>query len=270
MTIFNICEVLMSNEQEYINDYHGLELEPGFQEGTRDNENGVLFLVELYIIKYLKGKLTHSDIAQFQIVVENTTSFSKDMNKIKGLYDRGAGESLNPDKDQIRGDSHDNITARSAFSRMFEAEGLSYHKDIAKYGLKWHMRFDNAYPEKPRWFQKKKDGHWVVPFQHHPRDWFFWLTNGGYKLAWIFFPIFFFANIFTCFTPLNETSGKWLMFVRLETGSRWSKLMMFNKKICYYIMRKRYGDEWLDRIATVYFWQREDSPIRREVKGVKL
>lgn len=260
----------MANEHEYINSYHGLELEPGFEEGTRDNENGILFLVEYYILKHIKGKLTRSDIAQFQIIVENITAFAQQGNKIKGLYDRGAGESLSFEKDKIRKISHDNLTAISAFSRLFEHEGLEYHKDIAKHGLKWQMRYDNAYPSKPRWFFKKPDGRKDTSFQWHPRDWFLWLTNGGYKFAWIFFPIFFMANIITCLTPKGETSGKWLMFVRLEAGSRHSKLMLLNKKICYFIMGRKYGAKWIDKISTIYFWQKPDSPIRTSTKDLEL
>lgn len=260
----------MYNEEQYINDYHGLELEPGFEAGTRDNENGILFLVEYYILKFMKGELTYSDIAQFQIIVENITAHCDEANKIRGLYDRGAGESLRPDKSSIRKISHDNLTAISAFSRMFEKEGLAYHKHIAIHGLKWQMRYDNASPKSPRWIFKKPNGEHGTSFQWHPRDWFFWLTNGGYKFAWIFFPIFFFANIIACMSPNGETSGKLLMFVRLETGSRWSKLMMFNKKICYAILRRKYGKDFLDKIATIYFGQREDSPIRILARKIEL
>jgi len=263
-------EVFMDNEHEYINDYHGLELEPGFEEGTRDNENGILFLVEYYILKYIAGELTHADIAQFQIIVENLTAYDSEHNKIRGLYDRGAGESLGEDKDKIRKISHDNLTAISAFSKLLEKEGLAYHKQIAIHGLKWQFRYDNVYPSKPRWIFKKDNGRYGSACQWHPRDLFFYLTNGGYKIGWIFFPFFFFANILSCFTKNGETSGKLLMFVRLETGSKWSKLMKFNKKICYWILRRKYGEEFIDEIAKIYFWQRTDSPIRRRTKGNKL
>lgn len=259
------------NIDKWISNYHGMELEPIAEENRRYNENGILFYSELLILKYIKGKLTHSDIAQFQIIVENITAYDKDANKIKGLYDRGAGESLSPKKDSIRLISHDNLTAISALSRLLEKEGLSYHKDIAKHGLKWQMRYDNAYPNKPRWtYLKQHNGKKGTSLQLHPRDWFYWLSNGGYRIAWVFFPIFFMANIVTCFTPYKETSGKWLMFVRLECGSKWSKLMMLNKKICYYILRKKYGKDWLNKIAKIYFWQRDDNPIRIETRDMEL
>ena len=259
----------MSNIQDYINDFHGLELNPGFEKGTRDNENGILFYVHYLLLRFIKGKLSQSDIAQFQIIVENITAYDKDAKKVKGLYDRGAGESLQPNKENIRKISHDNITAISAFSHLMEGEGLAYHKDIAQYGLKKLMRYDNRYANSPKWIFKKPNGAKDTSFQWHPRDWFFWL-HGSYKIAWLFFPIFFIANILTCRTPKEETSGKWLMFVRLEAGSKWSKLMLLNKKICYRMMRKQYGEDFIDQISQIYFWQNSSSPIRSETKGLKI
>ena len=44
----------MYNDEKYINDFHGLELNAGFEPNIRDNENGILFLVEFYILKYIK------------------------------------------------------------------------------------------------------------------------------------------------------------------------------------------------------------------------
>jgi len=226
------------------------------------------FFSEYLILKQIKGTLSHADVAQFQIIVENITANDGDLNKVKGLYDRGAGESLNGDKAQIRKISHDNITAISAFSRLLEDEGLSYHKDIAKHGLSRFMCFDNACPDKPRLIFKKPDGKWDTSFQYHPRDWFFWLNSAGYKISWLFFPIFFFANIITCLTPHGETSGKWLMFTRLEAGSKWSKLMNLNKKICYWLLKRKYGAEFINEISKIYFWQKSDSPIRTLSKGI--
>ena len=256
------------NINEWISEYHGLELTPIANNNKRFNENGILFLVEYYILKYIKGTLSDIDIAKFQIIVENITSFSKEGNKIKGLYDRGAGESLSLNKESIRKISHDNITAISAFSRLLEDKGLNYHKDIASHGVKNLMRYDNAFPESPRWRYKKDNGGYGTSFAWHPRDWFFWLTNGGCKFAWIFFPIFFLANLITC--SGNETSGKLLMFVRLESGSKWSKLMKFNKFICYYILKKKYGKYFIDEISKEYYHQSSENPIRVESKNLEL
>jgi hypothetical protein len=131
------------------------------------------------------------------------------------------------------------------------------------------MRYDNVYSESPRLIFKKDNGKYGSSLQFHPRDWFFWLHH-QYKLAWLFFPVFFMANVLTCFTPYEETSGKLLMFMRLECGSRWSKLILLNKKICYFLLRKRYGSDWIDKICSIYFWQRKDSPIRLASKGLEL
>lgn len=261
----------MTNEElnKWISDYHGMELTPIAEVGERHNENGVLFFAEYLILKFIKGQLVNSDIARFQTIVENITAYSSPSSRVKGLYDRGAGESLWDNKSSIRKISHDNITAISAISRLFESEGLAYHKDIAIHGVKWQMRYDNRYPKSPEWIFKKYNDQYDTSFQYHPRDWFFWL-HSYYKIAWLFFPFFFIANVVTCLTPKEETSGKWLMFVRLETGSRWSRLMMVNKKICYWILRKKYGDDFIDKMAQIYFWQRGNSPIRKLTKGLKL
>jgi len=211
---------------KWISNYHGMELEPIAEENNRFNENGVLYFSEYLILKYISNELNHSDIARFQIIVENLSSFDKHHSKIRGLYDRGAGESLFKNKDSIRKISHDNITAISAVSKLLESEGLRYHKDIAKYGVENLMMYDNGYPDSPRIVFKreyKESYKWDTSFQLHPRDWFFWLTNGGYAIAWIFFPIFFLANIMACLSSNEQTSGKWLAFVRLESGSKWSK-----------------------------------------------
>jgi len=259
--------------EKWLSNYHGMELEPIAKDDSRYNENGVLFFSEYLILKYISNELSHSDIAKFKIIVENITSFDKNHSKIKGLYDRGASESLSKDKDSIRKISHDNITAISSMSKLLESEGLSYHIDIARYGFKNLMRYDNSSPDSPRSLFKRpyKDSYkWDTSIQLHPRDWFLWLTNGGYKFAWIFFPIFFLANILACLGSEKETSGKWLVFVRLETGSKWSKLIGLNKKICYWILRKKYGSKWLNKIAEIYFWQKPENPIRILSKNKEL
>ena len=239
-----------------------MELEPVAEPNKRHNENGILHLVKYYIFKYLKGELTDADIAQFQIIVENITTYDKNGDRVRGLYDRGAGESLDT-SGTIRKISHDNITAISAFSRLLEHKGLAYHKHIAKHGLKNLMRYDNGSPDSPRWiYTKAHTGEKGTTFQWHPRDWHFWLTNGGYKFANIFAPIAFVANILACMGNPQETSGKWLVFVRLETSSKWSRTMRLNKRICYWILKKKHGPAFIDEIAKIYHWQIASHPIR--------
>lgn len=256
----------MNTIEDYISEFHGMELKPIAEPNKRHNENGILHLAKYYIFKHLKGELTYADIANFQIIVESLTAYDKNGFRVRGLYDRGAGESTDT-SGSIRKISHDNITAISSFSRMLEKEGLAYHKDIANHGLKNLMRYDNGSPDSPRWVYRKSHTERLgTSFQWHPRDWYFWLTNGGYKFAKIFAPIAFVANILACMGDPKETSGKWLVFVRLETGAKWSKMMRLNKKICYWILKKKHGATFMDEIAKIYHWQLISHPIREAAR----
>jgi len=254
------------NENNYIHTNYGLSLYPNATEP--DNENGIYFLILFYILKNANKSLVDADIENFKETVENLTTYSP-YGRIKGLYDRVAGDSLDIEKSNVNKISHDNLSAISAFSRLF-SDKMSFHKELASYGYKKLMKYDNGYPDSPRWIYKQKSGQTSTSFQWHPRDWFFWLTNGGYWWAWVFFPVFFFANIISCFSPKEKTSGKLLMFMRLESGSNWSSLMWLNKKICYWVLRKKYGKDWLNQVCSIYFWQEETSPIRELAKGLDL
>jgi hypothetical protein len=260
------------NLNQYITKYHGMELDPVAQPDRRHNENGILFLVEYFILKYIHKTLCQEDINLFNEICINLTCFDEDGAKAPGVYDRGMEESLRIPRDQLRLISHDNLTAISCFARF--AEELGYktidHRLIAQHGKKWQMRFDNAYPTHPRWlFKEFHTGLWRgTACMWHPRDIFCWLVNGGSKLAWILFPLFMLSNIISCSNA--GTSGKWLSFVRLECGSKWSKLMWLNKKICYWILRRKYGKTFMDEIAKIYFYQSYDSPIRTLARNIEL
>jgi hypothetical protein len=233
----------------FLNKSHGLELFPinsTFE--CRKNENGILFLVIYFLLKKNKNALTTNDIALFNEIVKNITTYDKDGKQIPGLYDRGMGESLlghewYVEPEQRRTISHDNLTAISAFSKLC---CLPFAKDIAIHAIQYQFRFDNCYPGWQRF---------IPTMQFHPRDWFYWLYNGFWfsrLISYPFFPIFFFANIITCMSPLYYTSGKWLMFVRLEVGQHYSFLMKINYNICKWILRKKFGKDWLHKIANVY------------------
>lgn len=261
---------------KYITDYHGMELLPVAEPTKRHNENGILHLVKFYVLKKIHGTLTQADMAQFQIIVENITTFDSNGNKIKGLYDRGMGESKSVDKDRIRLISHDNLKAISCFSRLLEPEDMSYHKDIANYGLNNQMRFDNAYPNKPRWiFKKLHDNTYSTSFQWHPRDWFIFLYNGGKlkwwnPLTWLLGLIFVFSSIASSLSPNNETSGKLLLFMVLECAPHNSIFFKSVKKICYVILRKKYGKNWLYEVMKIYHHQDDKHPLLVLSKNLEL
>lgn len=239
---------------------HGMELNPDLEPNLRQNENGILFLGHLILLKVATNTLTIDDINQVELIIQNLEAYDSNGKKINGLYDRGSEESLASSEHFVpaanrRSISHDNLTAISRLASLFK---LRYAKDIAAYGLNHCMRYDNCYPDKPRWERIQ-----------HPRDYFFWLWEGGYKLlALPWYPIFFFSNLISCFTPQQETSGKLLMFNRLFLQKTW--LLRFNWAICNYVLKKKYGENWLEQVTAIYFYQRSDNPIRILAKEVKL
>jgi hypothetical protein len=266
----------MQKDEKYISEYHGMELEPIAEPDKRKNENGILHYVKYLILKRKHGKLTNTDICRFQTIVHNLSTTGKDGKKIRGLYDRGKDESIYIPRKKLRLISHDNIKAISAFSRLLENHGLVYHKHIAEHGLKWQMRFDNAHPDKPRWIYDKhhvnKKG---SSFHWHPRDWFTYLYNAG-KLKW-YNPftwfcgiIFMIASIVSCLSPFDETSGKLLVFTTLECGAEYSKWMLVTKKICYWLLRKKYGKKWLSIVMGIYHGQDKEHPLNELSKDLEL
>lgn len=244
----------------WINETHGMELTPiASSWEPRGNENGILFLAMWYLLKQHQGTFT-SDDAQiaYKIITMLQTYDSINHYEVLGLFDRGTCESASGSHFYIKPEdrrliSHDNITGISRLSNMIKSP---HAKEIADHLIKYQTRFDNAYPDSPRF----------SAIQAHPRDLFFWLTNGGNLLGWLFFPIFFMANIITCFG--NDTSGKQLMVVRLLDQP--NLLLRANFWICKKILKSKYGKKWLSSIVDTYYYQREDNPIRTLAKDIEL
>lgn len=249
------------NQEDWINPSHGLALFKGNTNTERDNENGILFLAELFIIKDMLGILTQEDLKIFSDITKDLQAYKSIDTQVEGVYDRGAGESLfaalKGEQNKLRTISHDNLTAISAFSHKYK---LPFAKHIAKYGLKHFMIYNNRYPDTIKFANA----------QWHPRDLFFWLWSAGgiYRaLSLPFLPIFIGASIVTCYGELSDTSGKLLLFVRLESDD--SFVMKTIKKICYSILRNKYGADWLYQITRIYFHQPE-HPIPILAKSIKL
>jgi len=248
------------DESKWINDIHGMELEP-FDDfmGQRHNENGILFLVQYYLLKDALGRLTDGDRNRFYKICTDLRSYKRDgTDRYKGLFDRGKEESkLASNRPNIRTISHDNVTAISRFSIL---KNLLFNKFIAEHLIDSKMTMDNVQPWKPRLLYKRPNGKWSSRIQH-PRDWHYWLYNGGYEvLSLPFYPIFALANIVTCRTAKAETSGKLLMFTRLFNRKEWHYRILW--KICSKMLTKKYGKNWLSAITAIYYHQREDNPIR--------
>lgn len=251
----------------FINLSHGMELDSiESNHEYRHNENGILFLVEYYILKYIRKELKSSDLIIFNKIVKNIQTCNINGNKIKGLYDRGEGESQIGHKwykvpEKRRDISHDNLTAISVFSSFFNK---SYSKDIARYAIKQQFRFDNCYPEKPRWFQC---------FKAHPRDWFCYLWHGGWPyrlISYPFFPIFFGACIVSCLSEYGNSSGKLLWFTRLALTRERSLLHRLTWVFYKKLMRRKYGDNWLYKVFCIYINKTPDHPLRKLSDGLIL
>jgi hypothetical protein len=274
--------VKMFNEESYIDPSCGLELDPDTIPNQRQNENAILFLTLYYFLKQINSDLDYRDLDTYRQIIDNIRTYGDSGLQIAGLYDRGAGESLNSNKDSIRTISHDNLTAIACFSKLMEFYDFREHKDIKNHGEQSLWRFDNAYPGKPRWSRIQ-----------HPRDIIFWSYLG--KSLWakplIWYPMLecilacwsvsvtkpdLFTKMITWMktrewpqskTILLETSGKLLAFVRLYVvkDKWWGRLTW---KICTYLINKRAKRTW----AEIFHWyfSNTDHPINQIVNEIAL
>ncbi len=159
-----------------------------------------------------------------------------------------------------------NLTSISSFAAKFNLTQVS---DIAKHALLNQFRFDNAQPNNERFFFKK-DGKWNTSLQIHPRDVFFWLYIGGFSaISILMWPIFLITQIVACSSPKEETSGKLLVFVRLESTYRKSWLLRLTRWICYKKLKNMYGKNWINEIMKIYFTN-PDHPCRILSEGIEL
>lgn len=249
---------------EWINLYHGLELYPGFEQNTRDNENGILFLCEYYFLKYELNQISATDIQIFKTIANNLRTYKPDrFNRYEGLFDRGADESLMIPKDRLRTISHDNISAIASFSAMFQ---LDFHKKIYQHGIKNFWRFDNVYPDKPRWKRIM-----------HPRDIIYWSRLGGSfigkSLAWLFMWIFYITQIWSALDFYEKngdiaTSGPLLIYMRLmPLRTKWYN---FGARFCWWLCKKI--RKWKHRrnydYMFEYYFKYENHPNRVLAKKV--
>lgn len=242
----------------YLNYSHGLELYPDINQGRRQNENGILFYVEALVLKKQLNQLTEEDKQDFIKIVKNLRTKNKRGHVVEGLFDRGQGESYLDIEPQVRMISHDNLTAISIGSELFD---LDYHHEIALHGIQNFFMFDNGQPESPRFLYHKLNGKRDTSWKMHPRDWFFWLFNSKLKvLSYLFFPIFFASQIAACFTKKDNTSGKMLLWCRLI--HRKELLLKATWWFCNKILKKRYSDSWISDVSIIYFNQTAENPVR--------
>lgn len=250
------------DEDRWINDFHGLELDPDYpyMGEERGNENGILFLAEYYLLKVIKGTFTDEDRHRFANIVEVLQAYSLNGHQIEGLYDRGASESFHARDTEhqqwLRLVSHDNLTAIAALSDLVD---LPYAKHIAWHGLKNFFAYDNAYPESPRWFIRKKDGRKTTSLKL-PHHWWYWLHVGGtipkILSLTVFLPfalLYLFSGWRSCGGERGETSKKWLWLLKSECSYKNSWFIAFTRKIFKRRLRKVYGDDFLKEMAAIYY-----------------
>jgi hypothetical protein len=227
----------MKNIEKYYNPVHGLELLPDINTGNRQNENGILFLVE-YLL--MTNPITPEDEDKFKEVVKN-------IQIEPGLYDRGSldtqiAAASGIDKRTI---SHDNISAIAAGSYYL---GTHHASDIAIYGLKNCFSYNNL-----------KKG---LRAPMNPGNWSIWLALGKVAplLQVLFFPFYLINFFITTNKAKEQTSGKLLYFVELYPLRKhvaWG--MMY--KMLIYKLKKMYGDKPLVELTKIYF-KDEQHPVR--------
>jgi hypothetical protein len=227
----------MKNLEKYYNPVHGLELEPDVNTGNRQNENGILFLVE-YLL--MTNPISPSDEDKFKQVVKN-------IEVEPGLYDRGQ---LDNDIAAISGVekrtiSHDNISAISAGSYYL---GTHHASDIAIYGLRHCFSYNNH-----------KKG-FRAPM--NPGNWSIWLALGKTAplLQLLFFPFYLVNFLITTNKAKEHTSGKLLYFVELfplRNHRLWSILY----RMLIHRLKLMYGSNPLKELTKIYF-KDEQHPVR--------
>lgn len=217
----------------------------------RDNENGVLFYLEYIILKEMNGLPIEEDVAAFKSILEMIRTYDESNARIIGLFDRGPEESKNPNREDIRLISHDNMTAISAFDYLY-SEGKEAEA-IANWGIPG-IRYDNAFPKKQRW----KAVQW-------PTDIMFWgwcsKKLGLRVLTAPMMPFFLLRSFITCLSHANNTSGKLLNFVRLYAIKDANILGKLCWKGYCALMRRQYGSNWVSALMTIYF-QNPEHPNR--------
>jgi len=234
----------MNNLDRYYNPVHGLELEPDINTANRNNENGILFLVE-YLL--MKNPIEPSDEDKFKKVVKN-------IQLEPGLYDRGQLDSVTAAITGVekRTISHDNISAIAAGSYYL---GTHHAADIAVYGLRHCFSYNNL-----------RKG-FRAPM--NPGNWSIWLALGKVApiLQVLFFPLYLINFIITTNKAKEHTSGKLLYFVELfplRKHTVWGALY----RMLIHRLRLMYGEHPLEELTKIYF-KDEQHPVRIVAKDFK-
>jgi len=266
----------IENLSYYFNPLHGLELnarpQRNFEETDfRDNENGILFWCEFcFLLSISRLDSTGIYALSYPLFQKLTVPGSSG-----GIYNRGYGKlAYHEVTGELVDISHDNITAIACLS--YSLPNDSEFNLIMKRAKKHHWRFDNLYPENPRWTR-------IL----HPRDIIYLSYLHKNWWAYGFLPLLTLMAVFSCATkwvvrptwyqkiwnyffktglsaPYRDiaTSGKCLWFVRLYTvrDRLWGKVTWW---LCEKVMMMCTDMNFMEAII-LYFKQRtkdENHPI---------
>ena len=244
----------------WINYKSGLDLEPDLSQDKRHNENAILFLAHLIMLQSELGSIDPELITAFKAITIDLRAYNLKGEQVDGCYDRGAGESLegltDPNK-FVRNISLDNILGILCGSILTNSE---FHKDIQRFGAANNGLYDNVSIDKPRFLHKNHKDEWTTTAQWHPRDIFFWQYFGGNKKVFLLWPLYALIQILGMFSGYRNTSSKLLGILRLNSTYKKSFGMRILRAICFKILKRQYGADFLPKIYKIYFWQ-DNHPL---------
>lgn len=220
--------------RQYYSTYHGLELQPdvNLPYMRTTTENGILYYAEFLMLLHIRNDLDALDRARFYKLV-------KDLQVTPGLYDRGAGESINVPYSERRTISHDNIDAVCAGSVICD---YTFQDDVIQYGTKNLFMFNNV---KPRLVPP------VNPGNYSP---WFCMANKNF-LAFIFLPFMIINLIITRFRNKQSTSSRKLYLLELYAITQKKKNTFFSliAKVYFAGLVKIYGEDFIYQLYSIYY-----------------
>lgn len=102
----------------------------------------------------------------------------------------------------------------------------------------------------------------TIPYLYRPAEFVLYNLWNGNKFAKLLIPIFSLATIVSCCrvykadNGIEETDGKMLAWLTLETFD-----FKVTKKICYWFLRRQYGEQWLKALLLIRYNEPE-NPVR--------
>ena len=179
-------------------------------------ENSTLWTIEYIFMKELAGEDPEPKVIELANFIEVFLKVED------GLYDQLPHKAGNHDD----ATSNDQITGFMALSCRYN---LGFHKEIWKEIKRQTFRYDNLNPESPSWKRFL-----------HPRDIIVYGMMAGSKLWYLLAPIVFIAALVSCMKPKGVTSGKLLIWTRINAiRNDWIRDMWL--KFFNWVIRGGYG-----------------------------